>query len=1597
MATPKSTGKPARSAKPAKVADKPTSTRDRFAEFLLARTPTEDIAAYDPAVLTGAAELARQAVLKHHKGESVIAIDRQADLQRGGLPLTVVTVVNDNMPFLFDSVLGEITESAGEPLLVTHPVIVVKHGRGGVEEIVGDGGSARDSGADRLSVIHVHINPLSEDEAKGLKSRLAKMLAQVRAATADWKPMLARLDQAISEFRYAPIPLDKEAVTEAIAFLEWLRDDNFTFLGMREFRYSGGEKSGSLERSDRRGLGILADPEVRVLRRSVEGTATTPEIRAFLHGPDPLIVTKANAKSAVHRRAYLDYIGVKTYDKKGSLTGELRVVGLFTSTAYTRSVMSIPYLRSKAQTVIQKSGFDPSDHSGKALTNVLESYPRDELFQTSIPTLRKHAEAILGLVERPRVRVLVRLDQFDRFVSVLVFVPRDRYDSRVRERIGQYLKTAFEGRLSAYYPAFPEGGLARVHFIIGRSGGKTPKIEQQTLEAAVRDIVRTWEDGLREQAASSGMDERLVSLASQFPESYRGSFSVAEALADAARIAAIGADNPIAIDYYRQGDQAPEQAALKIYHHGAPVALSRRVPILENIGFRVISERTFEIHRGDAGPVFIHDMELDSAAGKPIDLSGGGGLFEDIFLCVWRGEADNDGYNGLAQSAGLWSKEIVILRAYGRYLQQAGIPQSQDFISAVLNRYPEIARGLFQLFTALFDPNAADGQVAAKHLKAKIRDALQDVPSIDDDTIIRRYLNLIECSLRTNYFVEETKERGQSLAIKLDSRALTGLPDPKPWREIYVYGAEVEGVHLRFGPVARGGLRWSDRAQDYRTEVLGLVKAQQVKNAVIVPVGAKGGFFPKRSPVGGSRDAVFAAGTKAYVNFVSSLLSITDNIVGDAVVPPPGVVRRDTDDPYFVVAADKGTATFSDTANGISAAHGFWLDDAFASGGSAGYDHKKMGITAKGAWEAVKRHFREMNRDIQAESFTVVGVGDMSGDVFGNGMLLSAQTRLIAAFDHRDIFIDPDPDPAASMAERGRMFDLPRSSWQDYDRSKLSAGGMIIPRAQKSVTLEPAAAAAIGLDKTVASPLEIMNAILKADVDLLWFGGIGTYVRANGESNQEVGDRANDAIRVTAADVRAKVIGEGANLGVTQRARIEFGLLGGACNSDAIDNSGGVNSSDVEVNIKIALAAAMRKGSLTRTARNKLLAEMTQEVGSLVLANNYQQPLALSLSRKRGLADLQHQARFMAALEARGLLDRTVETLPSDAVLAERASRGEPLTRAELGVLLAYAKIVLFTDIVASGIPDDSHFETDLMGYFPARMVKSYAEEIRGHRLRREIIARVLANDLVNRGGPSFVNRLQDATGGTAADVVRAFAVVRDGFALPSLFAEIDALDNRIDGQFQLDLYQSVSRLIHAASAWYLKNDRSEDPIGERIADLQKARKTLEAKLGAIMPAQSKARVDEQQRTMVAAGVPEKLAQRLAMINVIQLVPDIALVASLAKADIVEAGRAFFAVTDALRIGRIEEAARGIAPADYYDGLALSRAMDMISAARRGIAIAALRGSAGSGDPVAKWLAGGGDRVTRTRERLQALTESGEITVSRLSVASGLMTDLSAA
>ena len=1560
-------------------------------DVLFSSVSMDDLELFDAQSLASAATLAEAEVRAWNGDDARLSLVNADKAAKDGRDVSILAITTRNKPFLYDSVMGEVTSEIRDILMALHPILVVSGDKPVQLFSAGDGSEP----SQRVSHIQIHMPRLSETQAEDLKARVRHVLDQVRAAVSDWKAMLAMIDHSAADL----VALDVDKATEparqeALAFIAWLRDNNFTFLGMREYVYTDDGKAAEVSRSSSEGLGILSDPDVLVLRLGKDQVTTTPEILDFLQGPDFLIVTKANVRSVIHRRTYMDYIGIKRFNSKGKVIGELRIVGLFTSTAYTRSVTKIPLLRSKVQAVVSEFGFDPESHSGKLLLNTLESYPRDDLFQIDAELLARFCMQINELADRPRVRVLPRIDRFDRFVSLIVYVPRDQYDSIARERIGAYFKTVYNGRVSAYYPAFPEGGVARVHFIIGRSEGKTPQIPQEQLERDVRSIVTRWEDQF--QALGGALAERI-----SVGQSYKERFRPEEALADLDAIIACKHTGNIQIAFYRNDGMSDDQLALKIFHAGEPVALSRRVPLLENLGFKVISEQTHEIFldekAGNSSTVVLHDMEIAHEDRRGIDLETDGKRLEEAFLSVWRGDTDNDTYNRLVTNAGLSVREATVLRAYARYLRQAGIAYSQEYIARSLNHNSAIAAKLFELFRIRFDIGLSSTKrmETSASLIEEIEAALAEVPSLDDDRILRRYVNAIESSLRTNYF--QTGADGShrpAMAFKLDPKRLEGLPEPRPYREIFVYGSEVEGVHLRFGPVARGGLRWSDRAQDYRTEVLGLVKAQQVKNAVIVPVGAKGGFYPKQLPAEGGRDAIFEAGREAYKLFIRTLLSVTDNIVGDAVVPPTNTVRHDADDPYFVVAADKGTATFSDTANALSQEQDFWLDDAFASGGSAGYDHKKMGITARGAWEAVKRHFREMNIDIQTTPFTAAGVGDMSGDVFGNGMLLSRYIKLLAAFDHRDIFIDPDPDCATGFEERSRLFEMGRSSWQDYDRSKMSKGGMIIPRSLKSVDLTPEAATVIGLQPGKATPQDIMTAILSMETDLLWFGGIGTYIKEAGENDADVGDRANDSIRITARQVRAKVIGEGANLGVTQKGRIAYALRGGRCNSDAIDNSAGVNSSDVEVNIKIALANAMREDRLTRPRRNTLLAAMTDEVAELVLRNNYLQTLAISIAQAEGTSGVGELNRVMGNLESRGLLNRKVEYLPDDTAVAERVAAGQALTRPEIGVLLSSAKLVLFDEIVASPLPDDPYFEDTLKSYFPKRMQKPHSADIAGHRLRREIISTLLVNDAINRGGPAFVIGLGDKSGATPADIIKAFVLARDGLSLNKLYAQIDDLDTRVPGEVQNRLYASAGNTLKVVTGWALKTGAAQGDLATAVKSMQASLDKIDSKMASAMPDFMRQEAEETRNDLIAKSVPVDLATRVAGLGGLALAPDISYVASHSKTDLGRATEAFFSVTEAFRMGRIVAAVDRIPVTDHFEGLALARSLDEISEARRIIAGTVLDSGPKAADPAETWLKANKDRIAHVRSQILALTDSGELSVAKLTVAAGMLSDL---
>ncbi|GAA5096202.1 NAD-glutamate dehydrogenase [Bartonella acomydis] len=1553
-----------------------TKSQTQIEQMLFAHTDKEDIIFYEKKELEKATSAAIEAFNLHKAGKSTICFAQ--NLTRNNKPITVITLVNDNKPFLLDSILNIFNQHKNHIYLIAHPVLDCASGQ-------------------RISLMQIHIESLNEQQTQKLKKELTLVLEQVNAAVQDWQPMLKEVKKHIHAYQTSLPPHYKQEGVKAIEFLNWLMDDNFIFLGMRTYNFLKDQApTKSFTASDIE-LGILTDASIRIIG-DAQMEEASQEILSFMESNNLLIVTKANSRSKIHRSVWLDYIGLKIFDKAGHLSGELRIVGLFSSSAYTRSILQIPFLKEKAKTIIQRLGHNSADYSGKALISVLETYPRDEMFRSNIDTLTENAKLIMQLDERPRLRVLAHTDPFGRFVSILVYIPRDQYNSNIREKIGEYFVELYQGDFFESYPLFLESTLTRVYYIIHRKVNESvPLIERATLEQHVRSIARSWEDSVQTIALAGKITEKQMRLAGQFPNSYRDLFSAEDALKDAGHILKLHDKKPLFVTFYHTHNKEKHSISLRLFHHHEALALSKRVPLLENMGFRVIAEQTLELPDGNGRSVYLHDMQLESAFQAYIDFDKNGQKLAETFEAIWAQDADNDAFNALTQTAELNWREIVILRHYGRYLQQTGIPYSQDRVAQTLNSYPDITQDLYALFHLKFHQNHTEQEREKNQriIQKRIEEKLQKVSGLDDDLILRRYRNLIDASLRTNAFTpfSDGKPR-RILATKLDPRQIEGLPEPRPYREIFVYGPEVEGVHLRFGPIARGGIRWSDRALDYRTEILGLVKAQQVKNAVIVPVGAKGGFYPHRLPQTNDRAIVIEAARQAYIDFITALLSITDNLVSDKITPPHDIICHDGDDPYFVVAADKGTATFSDTANSISQTNHFWLDDAFASGGSAGYDHKEIAITAKGVWEAVKRHFREsFNHDIQTTPFTCIGVGDMSGDVFGNGMLLSKQTRLIAAFDNHDIFIDPNPNIAESYAERMRLFKLPSSSWQDYDETKLSNGGGIFSRSMKTITLSHEAAQAIGFEKQTGTPFEIISAILKAPVDLLWFGGIGTYIRATTETDAQVGDRANDGLRITGEQVRAKVIGEGANLGVTQRGRIEYVLNGGRCNTDAIDNSAGVNCSDVEVNIKIVLASALRAKTLTLEARNKLLKKMTPQIEQLVLRNNYLQPIALSLAESQSIVDLPYQIRFMHDLEQKKRLDRKVEMLPNDQILRQRMTQGQGLIRPELAVILAYAKLTLKEEIAHSPIVDDRYFDAILLHYFPTQMQRDFAKEIIHHQLRRNIIATVLANDIVNRGGPTFVSRLQDATEQKVENILRVFVALCDGFEIAQLSNQIDKLDNKIPGLVQNKFYAVITSMLFETTNWGLHNMDLSTPLEDLVKTIKQARTVIEKLLTHSNNKDINQKIKEKTIHYSEDGAPKSLAKQLALLEAASIIGDISLIAQKSNSDLITTAEIYFSLAQVIRINRINEASKTISVLDYYDSMALSQAKENITESLRQIVMKILKNYGKKDNPFTTWSKREESHINNITNRISALIEN-DLNISRFTFAAGLIAQL---
>nr|WP_027343778.1 NAD-glutamate dehydrogenase [Hamadaea tsunoensis] len=1418
--------------------------------------PDEELMGQTPSAMLAAVRGHRELAGRRERGELMLRIGLTPDGAH-----TCIEIVTDDMPFLVDSVTAALSARNLDVHMLVHPLIVVRREPDGtLTEVCADVEPDDAIGGDEIeSWMRIETDPVRDAaEARQLSVELDRVLTDVRLAVEDWPRMRERALELADELTSAVLPVPDKDITDSVELLRWLADNHFTFLGYREYKLVDGHLLSAVAES---GLGILRGAQ----EAPRELASMTPEAYQRALEKRLLIITKANSRATVHRSAYLDYLGFKTFDEMGEVDGEIRFLGLFSSAAYRGSVRELPVVKRKVHEVLERSGLSPRSHSGKDLLEILESYPRDELFQIGTEDLYHAAVGVLRMAGRRQLRAFLRRDAYGRFISCLVYLPRDRFTTAHRLAMQEILLDELNGIGLDYTTKVTEGPLARVHFIVRVDPQAPPqRVDADGIAEKLADATRAWDDDFKLVLARKLGDEQTKNLFHKYvdalPETYKDGYNAYEAMQDLAKLELLEEPGQLELHLFRRRKDDSD-VRFKIFRFGDPMVLSSVLPVLHSLGVKVTDERPFEISRRD-GTAHVYDFGL-TLPENARELAEVRSHVENAFAAAWRGEAEVDGFNELVLRAGLTWRQVVVLRAYAKYLRQTGTVFTQESMEQTFIAYPGLAGALVALFETRFDPalklSDADRETQGKELVASINRQLDTVASLDQDRILRNYLTLVQATLRTSFYQRGTESRPKAyISFKLDPQAIPDLPAPRPKFEIFVYAPRFEGVHLRFGAVARGGLRWSDRRDDFRTEILGLVKAQMVKNAVIVPVGAKGGFVLKQAPAATDRDAFLAEGVACYKLFISALLDITDNLDAGKIVPPADVVRHDPDDPYLVVAADKGTATFSDIANGISAEYGFWLGDAFASGGSAGYDHKGMGITARGAWESVKRHFRGLGVNIQEQDFTVVGVGDMSGDVFGNGMLLSEHIRLLAAFDHRHIFLDPDPDAATSFVERQRLFQLPRSSWADYNADLISAGGGVYPRTAKSIPITPAVRAALGLPATATamSPAELMKAILLAPVDLLWNGGIGTYVKATTESHADVGDKANDAIRVNGGALRATVVGEGGNLGLTQRGRIEYATAGGHIYTDFIDNSAGVDCSDHEVNIKILLSAVPE---LSLENRNALLAEMTDEVGDLCLRDNYLQATALGSARYQAHSLLPVHRRLISALEQSGRLDRGLEALPTDDELAVRFGNGQGLTAPEFAVLLAYVKIALEEEILHSDLPDEEWTLGMLHDYFPAPLRARYADLMTGHRLRREIVTTGIVNEVVNRGGTSFVFRAMEESGATAADVLRAYVIVRDVFDLPSLWKAVEEQDNKIPTDAQTIIYLQTRRLLDRAVRWLVQNRRVLDVPAE-IERLRPGIAHLAPKLDTLFLGVEKDALSHYSQKLVELDVPQDLA-----------------------------------------------------------------------------------------------------------------------------------------
>ncbi|MEV6182610.1 NAD-glutamate dehydrogenase [Streptomyces sp. NPDC052015] len=1594
-----------------------------FLQRYYLHTAPEDMTDRDPVDIFGAAFSHYRLAENRPQGTANVRVHTPTVEENGWTcSHSVVEVVTDDMPFLVDSVTNELSRQGRGIHLVVHPQVVVRRDvTGKLIEILPGGPAAGQSAHDAHVESWIHVEMDRETDRADLKqitADLLRVLSDVREAVEDWEKMRDAALRIADRLEDEPVPGDlaEPEVAEARELLRWLADDHFTFLGYREYQL---REDDSLAAVPGTGLGILrsdphhADDESHPVSPSFERLPADARAKAREH--KLLVLTKANSRATVHRPSYLDYVGVKKFDADGNVVGERRFLGLFSSAAYTESVMRVPVVRRKVEAVLKGAGFSPNSHDGRDLLQIMETYPRDELFQTPVDELQSIVTSVLYLQERRRLRLYLRQDEYGRYYSALVYLPRDRYTTGVRLRIIDILKEELGG-ISVDFTAWnTESILSRLHFVVRvPQGTELPELsdsDKERIEARLVEAARSWVDAFSEALNAELGEERAAELLRRynnaFTEGYKADHTPRSAVADLVNLERLDAERDFALSLYEPVGAGPDERRFKIYRKGEAISLSAVLPVLNRLGVEVIDERPYELRCADRSVAWIYDFGLRI----PRSLSGGSGdhlvddareRFQEAFAATWTGKAENDGFNALVLGAGLTWRQAMVLRAYAKYLRQAGSTFSQDYMEDTLRTNVHTTRLLVSLFEARMSPERQRaGLEIVDALLEELEAALDQVASLDEDRILRSFLTVIKATLRTNFF--QTTAEGTPhayVSMKFDPQAIPDLPAPRPAFEIWVYSPRVEGVHLRFGKVARGGLRWSDRREDFRTEILGLVKAQMVKNTVIVPVGAKGGFVAKQLPDPSvDRDAWMAEGIASYRTFISALLDITDNIVGGEVVPPADVVRHDEDDTYLVVAADKGTATFSDIANEVAEQYAFWLGDAFASGGSAGYDHKGMGITARGAWESVKGHFRELGVDTQTEDFTVVGIGDMSGDVFGNGMLLSEHIRLVAAFDHRHIFIDPDPDAATSYAERRRLFELPRSSWADYDTELLSAGGGVFPRAAKAIPVNAHIRAALGIEEKVTklTPADLMKAILRAPVDLLWNGGIGTYVKASTESHADVGDKANDAIRVDGADLRVRVVGEGGNLGLTQLGRIEFARRGGKINTDAIDNSAGVDTSDHEVNIKILLNGLVAEGDMTVKQRNKLLAEMTDEVGRLVLRNNYAQNVAIANALAQSHDMLHAQQRYMRHLVRAGHLDRALEFLPTDRQIRERVAAGHGLTGPETAVLLAYTKITVSDELLQTTLPDDPYLRGLLYAYFPTALREQFAEQIQHHPLRREITTTVLVNDTVNTGGTTYLHRLREETGASLEEIVRAQTAARAIFCSAPVWDAVEALDNQVEAGVQTRIRLHSRRLVERGTRWLLNNRPQPLELAETVDFFADRVEQVWSQLPKLLRGADLEWWQKIYDELTGAGVPDELATRVAGFSSAFPALDIVSVADRMGRDPLDVAEVYYDLADRLHITQLMDRIIELPRADRWQSMARASIREDLYAAHAALTADVLAVGNGTSTPEQRfkaWEQRNAAILGRARATLEEIQGSETFDLANLSVAMRTMRTL---